>query len=631
MRTIKIERKKTLLGTYKYYVIIDNQRCGEIKDGGRFEISVNDNSHSIIIEYPEYDGRGTHYVPSENFYIPANDLDYYYRAEIVKKPGLLSGYGFCLIEDPVQKKKNDEELKLRKQINAVLVPILNTKDDKRDYNKLNTLSSKLRNTNYYKKLITNIVDSKIQDSVNYYIENIWDVRIIISYIENLAGIPEYKETVNQLLKHKAYFCPNEISINDGAIESVLPADDPISALNEMEAIDIPVLKKPLLNDYKAIEAAYKSDSPKIIYSAIRLILRCLFEKDDLDALKKWLLFFGVFREGVSAKDAATYRALLTANQKVFHPIYKIGDDFKLGKTVDMIIAEAMRCSRSGSFSDFDKDLEEFLKYTCPFRHVDKSQYTILLKVFAHINAYNEEKMVLQAMVDNMIERTPEQESRLCFLKDNSISGNSVQDFTVVENNSESGQFIYEYRTLNWNSKEIQDYFVSHSAQGVFDKDMSYVVAEWSKTINSSIIWDTDSVLKEIDRELKENYGDRLLVGRVKSGANSEWVEYVDSIYIVEKDAEKKEYRWLQFNISGENVTRKQIHIMVQALYWPGVDSSVIHLDDVYAKNAAAAKKTIALKEKQNPRWNVFINSIVEIAVGEIEKWINSTGDTEAIY
>ena len=535
-------------------------------------------------------------------------------------------------EDPIQKKKNEDTLNTIKQIDGTVYRILHTLKDEKDYSVLNSLPDNCKNSDYYKYTISRIANSAIKDSVKYYNEFIWDVRIVMSYLENLASLPGGENYIRKLLKNKSYFCPTEERINDGAIESILPSNDPVSALEELDAKNIPILKKPLLTQKEVMEKfSNLPNDQKALNICVHLITKDIFEKEDLDALKKWLLFYGVYREGASADDAATYRVLLEANQFVFHPSYKIGEEFKLGKTVDMLIAEAIRCSRSGSFDDYDKDLEEFLRYSCPFRGVDKTQYDILLKIFAHLNAFKEEKMVLQAMVDNMIERTPEQEARLSFLKNNDISSDSVKDFSVVENNSETGSFIYEYRTLNWNSKEIQDYFVSHSAQGKFDDNMSYVVAEWSKTINSSITWDTESVMKEIDRELKENYGDRLQVGIVKSGANSEWVEYLDSIYICEKDTEKKEYRWLQFNISGENITRKQIHIMVQALYWPGVDSSVIHLDDVYSKNSAAAKKTVALREKQNPRWNVFINSIVEIVVGEIEKWINSSGDTSSIY
>ena len=656
----KLDEKITANSDYPYLsVYLDDENMGSILPGHTGVVDIDNKAHYLLLKIDYVLNNKLLKEEHESFVIPPNsypDLvpeSYVYNVRVDNKLGVKNFMGWFfkgaavailagerngqkvlmsdmfevkIEEDPELKSANEREIAIKNQVDSVVNKILNAKADDRDYSSLDFLPDECKQSKYYKHIILTIVNTVFSDVIQNFCDNIWDARLIIQYIQRLSTIPGYKDTIDNMIRNKDYFCPTDGHINDGAIESVLPADDPVGALDAMEAKDIPVLKEPLLKDYEAIEFANKSNDPKVLHSAMHLILRSNFEKEDLDSLKKWLLFFGAFREGAGASDAATYRALLNANQKVFHPTFEINDNFKLGKTVDMIIAEAMRCSRSGSFNDFDNDLEEFLKYTCPFRHVDKSQYDILLKVFAHIGAYKEEEMVLQAMVDNMIERSPEQEARLAFLRENDVPVGNVEEFRVAENDIESGQFVYEYRTLNWTAKEVQDYFTSHSAQGKFDSNMSYVVAEWSKTINSSAIWDIDAVIARIDQELQENYGDRLLVTKVKSGANSEWIEYLESIYIVERDAYKKEYRWLQFNISGENITKKQTHIMVQALYWPGVDSSVIHLDDVYGQNAAAAKKTIALKGKQNPRWNVYIESVVNIAVEEIEKWINSAAD-----
>lgn len=618
-RNVTLETKDS--STFKHVkieVCFDGSIIGHYVNKATFSIDCN--QHELAVSFISGGFRYT----SNICIIPANNLDYYFHAWddyhfFYRK--------FVLEEDKEQKKINNIMI----AVNSVIDNELRKKSGERDFSSVNVLSRELRESTYYKKRIDDIEKSYFKNVILYFNENIWDIPVIIDYLQELSTIPEFKDKTEALLKHRRYFSKiDRFNNNDGAVNSVLPVNDPIGILNRMEARKIQIPKDSLLKDYKLIENARNSNDSQTLQVAVRLILRSEYEEKDLEALKKWLLFYGTFKEGTDATDSEIYKTLLIANQKVFHPIYAIGDSFKLGKTVDMLIAEAMRCSRSGSFNDFDNDLEEFLKYTCPFRHVDKSQYDILLKVFAHIGAYKEEKMVLQAMVGNMIERSPEQEARLAFLRDNDVPAGNVEEFKAAENDIESGQFVYEYRTLNWTAKEIQDYFASHSAQGKFDGNMSYVVAEWSKTINSSATWDIDAVIARIDHELQENYGDRLLVTKVKSGANSEWVEYLETIYIVERDAKKKEHRWLQFNISGENITRKQTHIMVQTLYWPGVDSSVIHFDDVYGQNAAAAKKTIALKGKQNPRWNVYIESVVNIAVEEIEKWINSTSDA-SIY
>ena len=169
-------------------------------------------------------------------------------------------------------------------------------------------------------------------------------------------------------------------------------------------------------------------------------------------------------------------------------------------------------------------------------------------------------------------------------------------------------------------------------QGRFQDKTPYVVAEWSKTINSSIKWDTNAIANEISKELSDNYDDELLVGIIKTASNGDWIEYEDTIAIyVNSNTSTEEFRWLAFNVIGRNINKKQISVMVQALYWPGSDINVIQLDDIYNKNTMVAKKITAIKDNQYPRWNIYINSIVDIAVGEIEKWINSSGDMGSIY
>ena len=598
--------------------------------GKTVTIDIDNNAHNVQASLEVFNGPDAF---SERLEIPANDLDFgcVLRAERrftwsdVARPTLI------LYENPATKSRNDIELKKRAEIEAVFNQIKKDRYGRNDYSISNSLSLEHRQTRYYQRIINAIKLVEFKNAVQYFCERVWDIRTVIWEIESLAGIPEFRNEIDYLLSNKSYFTPIDTSeTNDGAIESVLPSVDTIDALNKLKTETRPDLKKSLLEDYNVILSSKNSDNLEELTNAIRLILRCDYSEEDFDELKRWLLCFGVFIESAGAKEASVYKKLQRANQQVFSPTVKVDNDYKLAKTVDMLIAEAVRCSDSKSFEEFDKDLEEFLKYTCPFRRVNKSQYDILLQIFAHIGAYEQEKMVLQAMVDNMIERTPEQEARLVFLRNNSLSIEKMQKFEETKQSTQEGSIVYEYRTLNWSENDIRDYFIAQSTNGTFNTDMPYVVAEWSKTINSSVTWEIEDIAKQIERELVDNYGDRLRVVTKKTGINSEWIEYSDTICIVEKDINNKEYRWIAFNVIGENITKKQIHIMIQALYWPSIDHSIMSLEDIYSKNAAVAKKVIALKSKHNPRWNIYIESVVNIVVSVIEKWINN-GVGESIY
>lgn len=607
----------------RFLVFIDDVSIGLMPIGEPWTVELDFNNHVIRLVVSGANGYILEDIKKITIHITPDKFDYSFIITI--NHSFWSGVNFIIEEDQEQVLINQNI----EMIDYIVDKIFDKKLGNRDLSLVNKLPVESHKSDYYKRTIDSIKYTYYEEVVQYFIENVWDVRTAINHLSDLSEIPELKEDNDKLLKHADYFCFKSDGINDGSIRSVLPVENPVSALDDLEARDIPVLKESLLKDYNVIELAYKSKIPKDLSAAVNTIVRSNYDKEDLDALKKWLLFFGAFREGAGQKDAAIYKALLKANQMVFHPVHVVDGKHKLGKTVDMLIAEAMRCSRSNSFSGFDEELDEFLRYTCPFRCVDKSQYDILLKVFTYLGSFKEEKMVLQAMVDNMIERSPEQEARLAFLRNNDVPEKIIQDFETEYNNIESGHYIYEYRTLNWSSADVQSYFVGQSAQNRFNSDMSYVFAEWSKTINSSVKWDVESVKKEISRELEEDFGERHAVLSVKTAINSEWIEFVDTIFIVERDfSNNSEYGWLEFNIIGENITRKQTHLMVQALYWPGVDYNVKKLNDIYSKNTAAAKKTIALKEKQNPRWSAYIETVVNIIVGEIEKWLNSSSNAD---
>lgn len=167
------------------------------------------------------------------------------------------------------------------------------------------------------------------------------------------------------------------------------------------------------------------------------------------------------------------------------------------KSVDMIIAEALRLYYVNAVDKINESLSDFLNIGCKCFEIGQEQYNILLNVFEYLNAYKQEEMVLGAMVSNYIERTPEQEERLNFLRTQksgfSQGGSSVYKPVEVQKIPED-KLVYEYRTVTWKESDITNYFDSLSIQNQ-TVSLPFVVNEWSKNINApGIKWDIEKFL-----------------------------------------------------------------------------------------------------------------------------------------
>lgn len=298
---------------------------------------------------------------------------------------------------------------------------------------------------------------------------------------------------------------------------------------------------------------------------------------------------------------------------------------------DVIIADAIVYKRSGSIERINEDLTRFLDIGK--NNLEKEQYDILRKVFAFLQTYEQESIVLEYMVKQNIPRTEEQERRLGFLRNNlsklSHSEDSLEQEVPYE--EYDGKLVYDYRSVTWNDKQVETYFNMLSAENKLAHNI-LVVAEWFKNLNikSDITWDVEQAKEQISGCLTDNLGNCISCELIEaSSLSGEFLEFDQVIYIHEKDDSTSKYPWLSFIVSSEQITRKQISVSIYALYIPEKDN--MSIDDLIKRNQMTAAKFLSIKNKQNPKVNNYIYTVQSLLVDELENYINAGIETSSIY
>lgn len=300
--------------------------------------------------------------------------------------------------------------------------------------------------------------------------------------------------------------------------------------------------------------------------------------------------------------------------------------------IDLLIAQSIKSSKSGSPQEVDANLDEFLEYyplICTSSWED--QLFILQKVFAYLKMYSQERKVLEFLVKNNIPRTEQIDRRLNFLKnlnqnDISNAANSIEEFSIQTSDNE---IAYDYRFISWTVSEINSYMNLLTSE---DKtlDLPMVVAEWNKKIpQKNIRWSTDAMQVYLDKYLHENFGD-LYTTKIKNcgAVLSNEVEYEPSVYIEATDSAK--YPWLSFVVTGEQLTMTQVSFAIYALYLPTKDFQCTQAVDTIEQNQKYQNRLITLKQAQNPKIKNYIESINEILISGLEAWLNNN-NTSSMY
>lgn len=308
-----------------------------------------------------------------------------------------------------------------------------------------------------------------------------------------------------------------------------------------------------------------------------------------------------------------------------------GDDERIVRVppVDILVADAIIYKRTNNLSQMDGELKEALDLYAGAGFNKRVEFTSLANFFSSIQAYEQEMIVLDKMVEHNIPRSEDQVARLAFLH---AGGARSAGRTLLNKQinyaREDGKIAIDYRALSWDAHEVSMYFDSASGSNKY-ADTPLIVAEWSKNISTnSVRWDsaaiTDALGKSIENELGDDYSiSQNQVGVLMDGD----LDYSDSTVVM--PAKQTKYPWLGFVVVGEQVTRKQVSISLFATYFPELDHA--EESSVIQRNQRAASRVAMLKMRQNPKINNFIDTMQSIVVESLEHFFNSATQSDSIY
>lgn len=280
----------------------------------------------------------------------------------------------------------------------------------------------------------------------------------------------------------------------------------------------------------------------------------------------------------------------------------------------------------------DELLDVFLSRTSEWLRIDTSQYSILQKVFGYSEAYEQEKKVLEAMVEKCIPRTQEQERRLSFLQTSNVKNGYLQEESIKQDEIfQEGSCMYEYRSVHWDVHKIDEFFESLSLRNT-TVEYPFVVREWNKDVNiKNVEVDITELVIRMQNVFKESFNDRFDVGITNIKTLDNYADYVEAVLIDETDLDTG-YSWILFFVTGERKNNKQVAFSIYTLYIPLLDTDVIALENnIIEKNKVCAQKIKLLKEMQNPRINRHIQNVNDLIISVLEKWSNEEKEHIDIY
>lgn len=308
-----------------------------------------------------------------------------------------------------------------------------------------------------------------------------------------------------------------------------------------------------------------------------------------------------------------------------------GEDERIVRVppVDILVADAIIYKRTNNLSQMNKELKEALDLYAGVDFNKRVEFTSLANFFSAIQAYEQEMIVLDKMVEHNIPRSEDQVARLAFLH---AGGARNVGKTLLSNQidyaKEDGKIAVDYRTLSWDAQELSMYFNSASGSNRY-ADTPLVVAEWSKNISTnSTHWDsaivTDALVKSIENEFGEDFSiSQNQVGILMDGE----LDYSDSTLLM--PAKQTKYPWLGFVVVGEQISRKQVSVSLFGTYFPELDHT--EESSVIQRNQKAASRAAMLKMRQNPKINNFIDTMQSVVVESLEQFFNSGAQSDSIY
>ncbi len=507
----------------------------------------------------------------------------------------------------------------------------------RDYSILDRLPEKYRKSQTFIDNLETVKTISYQQCVDAYLNYDKSVYYTMLMLKPLLYFDEIRDEIDYSLKHLPYY---EQVNND--IKSVLTEYMNIGeAFEEIKNYKADTISfdefNELVDGYYSISNLFDEGKYQ---DAFNIITKASFERDIFDFAKKSLLQFALLLNNESSESTKAYEQMKEVVDGLFRAsrlVHREGSEYKYDfvriPVVDMIVAESIRFNHVGMIDKINDQLKDLLNdFILNRDEMDAEQFSVLQRVFAYLKAYEQEKIVLEFMVLNNIPRNEAQEKRLLFLKNTGGMSGGFGNVNIPEEIyvDEPEKLTFDYRCISWGESQIKGYLNYFSGENR-RMMLPVVVDDWNNNLEiKGIKWSLNDLLRSLNCGLKDNFGDKYQVEVVESGALAEgWIDYSDSILVKEDANFSNRYPWLQFVISAEQLTLSQISFSIFVLYHPEYD--FVNDTDCVKVNSAMINKLVALKLKQNPKLNNYINVTKSVIISELEKYLNGTTISEDIY
>lgn len=489
----------------------------------------------------------------------------------------------------------------------------------RDFSFFDQMPGEYRNGSEFKKNLAKVEEKYYSFLANAFKDCEITVPSIISCLKDLLYFDELRDDIESMIAAEPYL-KSEVA----ASASVFSESSDISAMMQrVRDYNIMDTMRTMGEFVDGITVSESSD----FKGALRHWLLGSYSKEELDDIKIAVLHLAQ-EEDQNEAIVEIYDCYKKLCKRTFglSTVKKVDgkEEVVIYPPVDMVIAEVLRHICSGTADQYNADLKEWIE-TCGER-IGGEQLNVLQNVFFHLNAFEQEEIVLEHMVRHNIARSAEQEQRLKFLKGNHTTGSMGQTtFQAINVQAGENDLLYDHRFVNWKVNEIQQYF-SNLTLTRTSQIHKMVIDEWQKDVSiPGILWNNEEVLKLVSAEMEKNFGRVYEVSIVDAGAAvDDWVDVLPSIYIRAMDAGVRNSE-LSFLVVGEQVTNSTVHLTIMVLLAPIVQASEATENDVLCK------KMIAVKEKHNPRVDTFISTVKNILIGQLETWINQFNNKQEIY
>ncbi len=489
----------------------------------------------------------------------------------------------------------------------------------RNFSFLDQMPSEYRNGTEFKTNLAKVEAEYYSFLANAFKDREITVPSIISALKDLLYFDEIQEEIKSMIAAEPYL-QNEVVASASIFSDCSDISEMMKKIHDYNIVDTMGTMGEFSDGITALEA---SD----FKGALHHWLFGRYSKSDLDDIKIAVLHFAQEEDQdeaiVEIYDCYKKICCRTFGLSTVKKVDGV-DKVVLYPPADMVIAEVLRHIHSGTADQYNSELKDWID-TCGER-VGSEQLNVLQNVFFHLNAFNQEAIVLEYLVKNNMARSAEQEQRLKFLKGNHTSAplGSVA-FNALDVQAGENDLLYDHRFINWKVNEIQQYFNNLTLTRKTQMH-KMVIDEWQKDVSiPGIHWNNEEVLRLISAEVNRNFGTVYDTAIINAGAAvDDWVDVIPSIYIRVIDAATRNSE-LSFLVVGEQITNSTVHLAIMVLLAPSLQANEV------AGNDALCKKVIAVKEKHNPRVDTFISTMKNILITQLEAWINQFSNGQEIY